>query len=37
MIPGRRNRKVPIEHDRELYRERNVVEHGIGRPSCAAA
>ena len=30
VIPGRRNRKAPIEHDRELYRERNVVERGIG-------
>lgn len=26
MIPGRRNRKVPIEHNWE----RNVVERGIG-------
>ena len=30
VIPGRRHRKVPIEHDRERYRERNVVERGIG-------
>ena len=31
VIPGRRNRKVPIDHDRELYRQRNVVKRGIGR------
>ena len=30
VIPGRRHRTVPIEHDRERYRERNVVERGIG-------
>lgn len=30
MIPGRRHRKMPIEHDRERYRERNIVERGIG-------
>ena len=30
VIPGRRNRKVPIQHDRVLYRERNIVERGIG-------
>ena len=31
VIPGRHNHKVPIDHDRELYRERNVVKRGIGR------
>lgn len=25
VIPGRRNRKTPIEHDRVLYRERTIV------------
>ena len=30
VIPSRRNRKVPIQHDRVLYRERNIVERGIG-------
>ncbi len=30
VIPGRRHRKMPIEHDRERYRERNIVERGIG-------
>ena len=30
VIPGRRHRKVPIQHGRALYRERNIVERGIG-------
>ena len=30
MLSGCRNRKVPIDQDRELYREHNVVERGIG-------
>ncbi|MCY4519278.1 MAG: IS5 family transposase [Caldilineaceae bacterium] len=30
VIPGRRNRTVPIDYDRELYRERNIVERSIG-------
>lgn len=30
VIPGRRNRTVPIDYDRVLYRERNVVERSIG-------
>ncbi len=25
-IPGRRNRKIPIIYDKELYKKRNVVE-----------
>ena len=29
VIPGRRNRTVPIDHNWELYRERNIVERGI--------
>ena len=37
VIPGRRHRTVPIEHDRERYRERNVVERGIGWLSSNAA
>ena len=24
------NRRVPIDHNRELYRERNIMERGIG-------
>ena len=30
MIPGRRHRRVPIDYDRVLYRERNIVERSIG-------
>ena len=30
MFPGRRRRKTPIAPDRVLYRERNIVERGIG-------
>ncbi len=30
VIPGRRDRTVPIDYDRVLYRERNVVERSIG-------
>ncbi|MCY3657609.1 MAG: transposase [Caldilineaceae bacterium] len=30
VIPGRRNRTVPIDYDRILYRERNIVERSIG-------
>lgn len=29
VIPGRRNRPVPIDYDQELYQERNIVERGI--------
>ena len=29
VIPGCPNRKVSLEHNRELYRKRNVVERGI--------
>lgn len=31
VIPSRKNRKAPREHDAELYRERNKVERLIGR------
>lgn len=30
-IPARKNRTEPIEYDRHLYRERNVVERFFGR------
>ena len=30
VIPGRRNRTIPIDYDRILYRERNIVERCIG-------
>lgn len=30
-IPPRKNRVVPIEYDRHLYKERNVVERYFGR------
>ncbi|MDE0670589.1 MAG: transposase [Caldilineaceae bacterium] len=30
VIPGRRNRREPIDYDRVLYRERNLVERSIG-------
>ena len=30
-IPGRKNRKKPIEHDTELYKQRNRVERMFGR------
>lgn len=26
VIPSKSNRKIPIEHDRQIYRQRNVVE-----------
>ena len=31
VIPGRSNRRIKIEHDRELYRERNYIERFFGR------
>ena len=31
VIPGRLNRRVKIEHDRALYRERNHIERFFGR------
>lgn len=31
VIPGRSNRRVKIEHDRALYRERNHIERFFGR------
>ena len=30
-IPGRSNRKVPVEYDKELYKQRNLVERLFGR------
>lgn len=30
-IPSRSNRKKPIEHDRELYRQRHKIENMFGR------
>ena len=30
-MPGRSNRKEPIEYDRELYKSRNLVERLFGR------
>ncbi len=43
-IPGRKNRKQPIDYDTELYKQRNLVERMFGRlkdcnyspPPCAA-
>ena len=29
MIPGKKNRTIPIEHDAEIYKERNQIEHAI--------
>jgi len=26
-IPGRRNRKVPVQHDRKLYQKRHIIEN----------
>jgi len=26
-IPGRKNRKTPVEHDRKLYRKRHIIEN----------
>ena len=30
-IPGRKNRKVPVEYDKALYKRRNLVERMFGR------
>ncbi len=30
-IPGRKNRKQPIDYDTELYKQRNLVERMFGR------
>ena len=30
-IPGRANRKEPIAYDTELYKNRNLIEHMLGR------
>ena len=29
MIPGKKNRTVPIEHDAEIYKKRNQIERAI--------
>ena len=29
VIPGKKNRTVPIEHDAEIYKERNRIERAI--------
>ena len=29
VIPGRKNRTVPLEHDAKMYRERNRIERAI--------
>ena len=31
VTPGRSNRRVKIDHDRELYRQRNQIERFFGR------
>ncbi len=31
VIPGRSNRKIPIEYDRDLYKARNSIERMFGR------
>jgi transposase len=31
VIPGRSNRRIEIEHDRALYKERNHIERFFGR------
>lgn len=31
VIPGRSNRRVKIEHDQELYKQRNQIERLFGR------
>ena len=31
IIPGRSNRRVKIDHDRELYKQRNCIERMFGR------
>lgn len=36
VIPGRSNRRVKIEHDRTLYRQRNRIERMFGRLKTAA-
>ena len=30
-IPGRRNRKVPVPYDADLYKQRNLIERMFGR------
>ena len=29
MIPGKKNRTIPIEHEAEIYKERNQIERAI--------
>ena len=29
VIPGKKNRTIPIEHDAEIYKERNQIERAI--------
>ena len=36
-IPSKSNRKKPINHDRELYRQRHKIENMFGRPWTGAA
>jgi transposase len=31
VVPGRSNRRVKIDHDRELYKQRNCIERIFGR------
>ena len=31
VIPGKKNRIIPIEHDRHIYKERNFVERFFNR------
>ena len=31
VIPGRKNRKKPIDYDKHIYKERNIVERFFGR------
>ena len=31
IIPGRSNRRAKIDHDRELYKQRNCIERMFGR------
>jgi transposase len=31
VIPGRKHRKIPIDYDKHIYKERNIVERFFGR------
>ncbi len=35
VIPGRSNRRVKIEHDHELYKQRNQIERFLGQIAVA--